>query len=366
MIEKVNKRVVSLDVFRGITVAAMIFVLILPHSETTPYILQHAAWEGIYIADLVFPFFLFIVGVSMAYAFASRSNLSKPRMWGMFLLRIAVLFGLGLFINWLAADFPLRIPGVLQLIAISSLFAAPLAKIKPKWILITASVLIIIHSAILLGIGAPGIPPGTFEQESNIAGWLDVQILGSDQLADDNFDPEGILAVISSTALVLLGLAYGRMLQIDGGNRRTLLIFYSASIICLLIGVIASWKIPLIKQLWTSSFILIIAGLAILIMTTLYAYLDIKSRRSILLAAIPLGRNALFIYVFAAILTAIIQRNIFIDTLEGNINFYTFLINYNMAIFGPTIGTIVFGLIFIFFWLILASILHYNKIYIKL
>ena len=88
-----------------------------------------------------------------------------------------------------------------------------------------------------------------------------MQIMGSEHLYTDNFDPEGILAIISATALVLLGLAYGRTLQIRGGNWKTLKLFFTAAILSILIGVLASSVLPVVKQLWTSSFILILAGL---------------------------------------------------------------------------------------------------------
>lgn len=363
--ETVKKRVVSLDVFRGLAIAAMIFVNILPLTGV-PYYLHHAEWTGIYFADLVFPFFLFIVGVSMAYAFKSRKQLSPVRKWGMFFLRLAVLFLLGLFINWLGNpdDPTVRILGVLQLIALASLFAAPMARLKPRWILIAAAVLLLIHSAFLLDVGVPGLQPGILEPDVNIASWVDMQIIGSDYMYTDDFDPEGIIAVISATAIVLLGLAVGRTLQIRGGNRKTLLIFTFAGIILFLLGFLASLWLPVIKQLWTSSFILITAGLATLSLAALYAYLDVWGRKSVLLLALPLGRNALFIYVFAAIFTALMQRFILIPGADGSsISLYDSLMGYD--IIDPW-GKIIFALLFVAFWVIIATILHRKKLYIKL
>ena len=146
----VKRRVVSLDVFRGITVAAMIFVNTLPISPYTPYLLKHSEWIGLTFVDLVFPFFLFIVGVSMAYSFKNRAKQSSKQLWGHFIYRVAALFCIGLFLNWIGGGMPLRIPGVLQLIALASLFAAPLARSKIKYIVLTVAVLLMFQSSILL------------------------------------------------------------------------------------------------------------------------------------------------------------------------------------------------------------------------
>ncbi|MDR2544575.1 MAG: heparan-alpha-glucosaminide N-acetyltransferase domain-containing protein [Methanobrevibacter sp.] len=203
-----KRRIVSLDVFRGFTVASMIFVNIIALTGETPYFLHHAEWEGIYFADLVFPFFLFIGGISMAFAFANEKNKTLKQRFNPFILRIILLFILGLFLNWIwsPVNLNVRIPGVLQLIDLSSLFASPFATTKPRWILSISIILILIHSIVLLFVGAPGIQPGTFNSYGNIAGWIDMQIIGSNHMLNSTFDPEGILALISSTALLFMDL----------------------------------------------------------------------------------------------------------------------------------------------------------------
>ncbi|MGZ7049168.1 MAG: acyltransferase family protein [Methanobacterium sp.] len=364
----VKRRVVSLDVFRGLAIAAMIFVNILPENDFVPFYLHHAQWIGIYFADLVFPFFLFIVGVSMAYAFKSRANESPARKWGLFFLRVAVLFLLGLFINWLAdpSDLTIRIPGVLQLIALSSLFAAPFARLKPRWIVLAAGILMVIHSLFLLKVAVPGLPPGILEPGVNIAGWIDMHVFGSAYMYTENFDPEGIISIISTTALVLLGLSVGRTLQIRGGNKNTLKIFLIAGIISIVLGLLATSWLPVIKQLWTSSFILIMAGFGTLLLVVLYTYLDLMGKKSILLLALPMGRNALFIYVFAAIVTALMQT-MYLSGTDGSIQtIYDSIMYYDVVYLSPMWVQIIFAMLFVAFWGIIAYILHQKKIYIKL
>ncbi|MDR2830917.1 MAG: heparan-alpha-glucosaminide N-acetyltransferase domain-containing protein [Methanobrevibacter sp.] len=363
-----EKRMVSLDVFRGITVAAMIFVNITALTDAVPYFLHHAEWDGLYFGDLVFPFFIFISGISMAFAFKKKVK-SFKHQWSSFFSRVILLFALGLFLNWIwdPTNFNVRVPGILQLIALSSLFAAPFAKNKPKWILLIATILILIHSYILLYVEVPDFQPGMFDYYENIGGWIDMHVIGSMHMLNSNFDPEGILALFSSTALLLLGLALGRTLQIKGGNNTTLLILFISGLLSCIIGFILSFKIPIIKQLWTSSFILILAGLGTLLFSILYYYLDIKRKKSILLMISPLGRNALFIYILSMLVMSLTEGYIVFPCADGNsISLYAYIFSYNIPFLSPMWEQILFGLLFVLFYTLIATILHYKKIYIKI
>lgn len=365
-----KKRVISLDIFRGITVAAMIFVNTLPISPYTPELLKHSIWIGLTFVDLVFPFFLFIVGVSMAYSFAHRSWQSKWQLWGHLFYRVAALYAIGLFLNWLGGGLPLRIPGVLQLIALASLFAAPMARSKPKLIIPVAALLLIIQSSILLFAGAPGITAGTFQYEQNIAGWVDVQVFGAQHLFEENippdFDPEGILSIITATAMVLLGLTFGRTLQGRRGNWKTMKILLAGGVIAIILGILISPWLPIIKQLWTASFVLITAGIAIIILTLLYTYIDLLQRKSILMLAVPLGLNALVLYVFSAFLNTLTEKIFLTSTTEASISVYELLYHFSENVLGPNGGAIIYAAIIVIFWGLIALIMHRKKIYIKL
>lgn len=365
-----KKRVISLDIFRGITVAAMIFVNTLPITTFTPEFLKHSLWVGLTFVDLVFPFFLFIVGVSMAYSFKHREDKSKIKLWGHFLYRVVALFLIGVFLNWIGGGFPLRIPGVLQLIALSSLFAAPLARSKPKWILLTALLLLIIQSSILLFAIAPGVTPGNFQQEGSIAAWVDVQVFGPEHLFDPqippDFDPEGILSIISATALVLIGLVFGRTLQIRKGDWSTVSIFLWGGIVIILLGFLISPWLPIIKQLWTVSFILVTAGIATIILGILYYYVDVSDRKSILRIAIPFGLNPLILYILSATVNAFTQEIYLSSSTSEPLRFYDTLYQPFMDLLGPNIGAITYAAIVVIFWGLIAYLMHRKKIYIKL
>nr|WP_319372593.1 heparan-alpha-glucosaminide N-acetyltransferase domain-containing protein [uncultured Methanobacterium sp.] len=363
-----KKRIISLDVFRGLAVAAMIFVNAMAFSDFTPGIFEHAAWNGLTFADLVFPSFLFIVGVSMAYSFAARSKDSKRRLWGHFLFRVVALFTIGVGLSWFTSSFTVvRIPGVLQLIALSSLCAAPMARSKPRWILLVAAILLIVHSFILLGVGAPGIPAGTLEQGNNVDDWLDVQILTSDHTLNPYGDPEGILSIITATALVLLGLFVGRTLQLRKHNWKTIGILMVSGTVFLLIGVTISLFLPIIKQLWTSSFILVCAGIGTLFLTLMFSYLDLKRWPNVLVWAIPMGLNALVIYILSIACTIPMHMDFFTNSIaEGPLSFYDITTLYFTQMFGPAEGMVVYGLLIVLIWLVVASVMHWRRIYIKL
>ncbi len=362
-----KKRVISLDVFRGLAVAAMIFVNAMAFSEFTPEIFEHAAWNGLTIADLVFPSFLFIVGVSMAYSFAARSGGSKRSLWGHFIFRVAALFIIGVVLNWVTSNFAhVRIPGVLQLIALASLCAAPLARTKPRWILLVAAILLLVHGSILLGVGAPGIPTGTLEPGNNIDDWLDIQILTPEHTINDKGDPEGILSIITATALVLLGLCVGRTLQLRDHNWKTMGILLVGGALMLLIGIIISQSLPINKQLWTSSFILVCAGIGTLILTLMFCYLDILRWPNLLFWAIPMGLNALVIYILSIVFTIPMHMDFFTNMGEVPLSFYDITTARLTELFGPSDGTVAFGLLIVLIWLIVASIMHWRRIYIKL
>jgi predicted acyltransferase len=370
LIMTAKKRVVSLDIFRGLTVAAMIFVNTLPITADTSFLLKHSAWAGLTLVDLVFPFFLFIVGVSMAYSFKQRENQSQRQLWGHFLYRVGALFAIGLFLNWIGGGLPLRIPGVLQLIALASLFAAPLARRRMRWILLAVAILMVVQSSILFYADAPGVISGNFQEEGNIAGWVDVQIFGAQHLFEPetppDFDPEGILTILTATAMVLIGLLFGKTLQRRGGNWTTMQIFFFIGVSLILIGILLSTWLPIIKQLWTASFIMVTAGLAAIILALLYSFIDLMRRKSILKAAIPLGLNALILYVLSAVVNTFTQKFYVTSTAGDAISLYQALYQPFMDLLSPNIGAFTYAALIVIIWGLIAYLMHRRRIYIKL
>jgi predicted acyltransferase len=273
-------RLRSLDVFRGLTVAAMVFVNS-PGSDHVYAPLRHSQWNGLTPTDLIFPAFLVILGVSSAY---SRRNVRQA------LLRAAVLLGLGLLENFFVFDGAggVRFPGVLQRIALCYLgLEAFLLLDRPKWEPLAAAGLLLLY-ALLLG--------SVFTPEGNLAYRLDRIVFGGHLLRDRWGDPEGLLPTLSSLATSLFGLVAGRILKRDGASAAGRLAAAGLGLAAL--GAVWSHWLPLNKHLWTSSYAVCTGGLSL---TGLAACLMLVEGRAARWSAPfeALGRRALAVYVLA-------------------------------------------------------------------
>jgi predicted acyltransferase len=312
-------RLMSLDLFRGATIAAMILVNN-PGDERTTYApLRHAAWNGWTPTDLVFPFFLFIVGVAMAYSFSSRSKRGEPRqkLLGHILWRGLVLFALGLFLNGFPNHYQLdswRVYGVLQRIAICYVIVGALALYTTKraWIAVTVACLvgywIIMRYIPVPGFGVPTHDIPLLDPDRNLAAWLDRKLLVG-HLYDGTRDPEGVISTIPAIATCLLGLLTGDWLRSARSDRSKLLAIFSFGAAGILAGEIWNLWFPINKNLWTSSFVLFTAGAALIGLSLCYWILDVQHWRGRWTKFfLVFGMNAIAAYVFAEIIAHWIDR----------------------------------------------------------
>jgi predicted acyltransferase len=216
-------RLMSLDLFRGATIAGMILVNNPGDERTTYWPLAHAQWNGWTPTDLVFPFFLFIVGVSMAYSFASRIQRgeSRNKLLGHVLWRGAVLFAIGLFLNGFPNHYQLaswRVYGVLQRIAICYVISAIFALWSNRrgWILTALACLagywILMRYVPVPGFGVPTRDMPLLDPDRNLVAWLDRKLLMG-HLYEVTRDPEGVISTIPAIATCLLGLLTGDWLR---------------------------------------------------------------------------------------------------------------------------------------------------------
>jgi len=279
---KPEGRLRSLDVFRGLTVAAMVLVNS-PGSEAIYAPLRHADWHGWTPTDLIFPAFLVIMGASCAFA---------RRDWGRSLKRAALLFGLGLLINLVVypgAD-GMRFPGVLQRIALCSLGVEALLSLELGAVALPAAGVLLAGYAVLLNL-APLTP------DANVAYRLD-RFLFDGHLLDDWGDPEGLLSTLGALATSLIGLAAGLRLKREGARAATALWFGGTALAAA--GAAWSFALPLNKHLWTSSYALFSAGLSLAGLAACLRFVEGRPARW----AAPfeaLGRRALAAYVLAGL-----------------------------------------------------------------
>lgn len=336
------KRLASLDALRGCTVAAMLLVND-PGDWGHVYApLEHAAWHGCTPTDLVFPFFLFVVGVSVALAILPRleqgaapSALTRAAMW-----RALRILALGVAINLLAAwwlpQAHLRFPGVLQRIALCFAAAALFAictKPRTQWWAI---------AALLLGYWGLLLLGGTLEPWTNLVSRVDSAVFGRyvyliDPATGRGHDPEGLLSTLPALAGTLLGLRMGCWLRRE--QLRTLLLAGAA---CLLLGALWSWWLPFNKNLWTPSFVLWTTGWAAL---TLLAFHWLVDRRGWLALGRRFGINAIAAYAGSELL------QIALPALGWQEPIYRYLFaDWMTPRFGAYVPSLAFAVAFVALW----------------
>jgi predicted acyltransferase len=309
-----GRRLLSLDVFRGFTVAAMVLVNN-PGTWRAVYgPLRHADWHGWTPTDLIFPFFLFIVGVAIPLTLGPRLGAGEAR--GRLMLRICrravIIFALGLTLH-AVANFDLatiRIPGVLQRIAVCYLVAA-LLFVTTSWRVQAglAGAALIAYWAALTLIPVAGFGAGDLGKEGNLAAWLDRALLGPHLWRVARvYDPEGVLSTVPAVATTLFGMLTGqwiRGVRPPGVTARGLAL---AGIAGLGIGLVWDRWFPINKALWSSSYAVFTAGAALAVLAASYWLIEIKRSRWWTRPFVILGVNALAVFFLSTLLSLLLVR----------------------------------------------------------
>jgi len=297
------QRLLSLDVFRGLTMAAMVIVNNPGDWNNMYWPLEHAAWNGWTPTDLIFPFFLFIVGVSITLS-------KKSAGWGSILRRSAIILALGLFL----AGYPRfnihrwRIPGVLQRIALCYLAAASLYRLtsgnRRRQVIAaasTAAALALGYWAIMMLVPPPGGTAGDLSPEGNLGAWLDRALMNG-HLWRPRWDPEGLLSTVPAISTTLLGVVAGMCLGSDWASSRKTAALAGGGAVALFAGLVWNIVFPINKNLWTSSYVLFTAGFAALLLAACYWVLDVKRWRRGMTPLVILGVNAITLFVVSGLL----------------------------------------------------------------
>jgi len=391
---KTPSRLLSLDVLRGITIAGMILVNN-PGSWSSIYTpLEHAKWDGLTPTDLVFPFFIFIMGVSMFLSYKKFDFKFSSKIVVKLLRRSVLLFLIGLALNWFglfcrglnglrgeeisivqkigqsAANFEnLRILGVLQRLALVSFFGSLIVMaVKPKRIPWIIGFILLFYWILIAFTGSYG------QNDYSLVSVVDHAVLGAKHMYNDHlpngtpviFDPEGLLSTLPCIAHVLLGFIAGKLISEtkDNGEKIQKLLLFGTTI--LFLGFILNYGFPINKKIWSSSFVLTTCGLASLLLGFLLWIIDIKHKKRWSIFFESFGINPLFIYVVAGIISILII----------NIGFYNYgewisvkgfvYNNWLSPVFGDYLGSFVYAIFFVCFIWIISHILYKKKIYIKL
>jgi len=300
-----QKRLTSLDVFRGATIALMILVND-PGSWSHVYPpLLHAKWHGWTFTDLVFPFFLFIVGVSIVYALSGQKEQSPNWLviYKKIFRRTLILFGLGLFLS----GFPffnletLRIPGVLQRIALCYFFTSIIfLHFNLRAQLLWTGGLLFLYWALMAWVPVPEVGAGSFARGANLANYVDSLIFGSHVWKSTApWDPEGLLSTIPAISTTLLGVLTGHLLRSRLKPVEKTMYMLIAGNILYFFGSIWHHWFPVNKMIWTSSYVLLTGGLAMITLGLSYFLIDEKEWKWGTKPFIVYGANAITVYVLA-------------------------------------------------------------------
>jgi predicted acyltransferase len=303
-----RRRLESLDVVRGISIAAMILVNNPGDWNAVFPPLLHADWNGWTFADVVFPFFVFVMGCAMPFAFARR-DAAHAGQWHAsvrVLRRAAILIALGIVLNLVAA-FPnvagVRIPGVLQRLGLAYAGAALIVRSSGAATqAVVAAVLLVAH-----WIAMTHLPFG-LTREYNLAGFIDAHVFGSHTLLP-GFDPEGLLGTAPTIATALLGALAGQWLRRHRDHGRQIAGLTIGAIAAIAVGLAWSYVWPINKQLWTGSYALVMSGAAALTLAACLFVVDVRRLRAWALPFLALGVNPLAIYFGSEFVGHILDRS---------------------------------------------------------
>lgn len=360
-----SKRLISLDFFRGLTIAGMIIVNTPGSWDFVYHPLHHAEWNGITPTDFVFPFFVFIVGVSIVLAYTKQ--LSKGRepkeMVPKIFKRSIIIFALGVFLNLFPEfDFAnVRIPGVLQRISIVFLVCALLflfTSTRTHWIVGIVS--LIFYWLVMVLIPHPDYGEVLLEPGKNIAAWIDSKLVPG-SMYQGTWDPEGILSTIPAIVSGITGMLAGHLIVSDRTDDRKVIWLMTGGFVAFTLGSIWNWFFPINKNLWTSSYVLYTSGLASLALGISYFWIDTLNQKKGTFPGVVFGSNAITAYVISGVLPILTHSTMF-----GEESIRSLFMSGGTGLgLGPYFVSFLWALLFCFLCYIPVYYLYKNKIFIK-
>ncbi|MXW55174.1 MAG: DUF5009 domain-containing protein [Gemmatimonadales bacterium] len=361
MTEPTGGRVVSLDAFRGLTIAAMILVNN-PGSWAYVYApLAHAQWHGWTPTDLIFPYFLFIVGVALPFSFSRRlaEGAGRGRLFRHVVRRSLILIGLGLAMRAIP-DFDLfdmRLYGVLQRIGLVYCAAAALylwGSARVRWIAV---------GVLLLGYWA--LVAGDLTPDGNLGARIDRFLMG-DRLWQGTWDPEGLLSTLPAIGTCLLGIFCGEWLRSDRSGGQISRGMWIVGAWLVVLGFLWDTVFPINKNLWSSSYVLFTAGTALLLFGAMYWLIDVKRLRGAWVTPLVVyGMNSIAVFVASGMFAKTLARIRVGD--DGGMPLSAWLYEHAFRSWaGDYGGSLAMALAQVAFWLGIMWLLHRRRIYIRI
>jgi predicted acyltransferase len=376
--ERSSERLLSVDAFRGMTMVAMILVNNPGDRATTYWPLEHAEWHGWTPTDLVFPFFLFIVGVAIVLALKRRVDDGAPR--GPLLTKVVkrslILFGLGLFLTGypfglfgprsfgeLLATW--RIPGVLQRIAVCYMVASlAVLYCRPRTLKVLTVIALVGYWALMTLVPVPGLgAPDIDSKGGHLAGWLDRTVFGDHvwQYAKV-YDPEGILSTIPAIATALFGVFAGLVLvgRMEPADR--LVRLFTSGTLLVVCGSVWGWFFPINKPIWTSSYAVFTAGLAFCGLALCYRYFDIRGHHTAGRLFAIYGMNAIAVFVGSGVLARTLAYVCVGDASLQRLAYTSLFVSW----LPPYVASLAYAITWVVGWFLVLAWMYRRGIFIKI
>jgi predicted acyltransferase len=368
-----RNRLYSLDAFRGFTIASMILVNC-PGTYGAVYPqLRHAEWNGWTFTDTIFPAFLFIMGVSMVFSFAGRTQNGtiNSQLQFQIVKRTLILFALGLFVN----DFPvfhlstIRVPGVLQRIALCYFFTSLIVlKSSVRGQVYWLIGLLASYWLMMRFVPVPEVGTGVMEPGRNLAAYVDSLFLeGHMWMHYETWDPEGLLSTIPAIGTTLFGVLSAHWLrsQLPGG--RKVLGLLCAGVVLLALGWILGGWFPINKSIWTSTFSIFMAGIASMGLALFHWIIDLKGYRRWATVFVVFGVNAITMYVLSEVLDTLTRFTRLTKPGGSTISLRSYIYRtFFVPLAGPETSSLLFAVAFVLLMFCLAWIMWKRKIFVKI
>lgn len=322
--------------------------------------LDHAEWVGFHFYDLIFPLFVFMVGVAIPFSLDRMvAKDGRPAALRRILRRGLLMYVLGLFYyGGLAEGFAhIRLMGVLQRLAICYVAASLLyVYLKPRALAAVGAGLLILYWALMTFVPVPGFGAGDFARGHNLANWIDAHYLPL-RLWYGDTDPEGLLSNLPAIASCLLGVLAGLQLRATGKTpAEKIRLLVAGGIALLVLGNLWGWQFPVIKRLWTSSFVCVAGGWSLLLLATFYYLIDVRGWRGWARPFVWIGSNALTIYLVSLLVSV---ENISARLFGGEIA-------AGLNALWPGLGGLVLALTGIILCVLFCRFLYERKIFLRL
>jgi len=373
-----SNRLLSLDFFRGFTVAAMILVNN-PGSWDSVYSpLLHAPWHGCTPTDLIFPFFLFIVGVSIHFSFQHKRDDPFSGNFRKIARRSFILILAGILLAWFTLPLgrmvdmerlsTLRIPGVLQRIGVVFFFCS-IIYIRTTWVtqVRLVAVLLLLYYLLMTLIPVPGFGSPNLEPGTNLAAWTDRLFLDGHLWSQSKtWDPEGVLSTVPAIATGIIGMLTGQLFdQIQNPSERVTWIFLFG-LLLVVSGMAWDMAFPINKSLWTSSYVLYTGGWAMQVLAASHWLIDIRRYQSWIKPFLYFGMNAIFAFVLSGVMAKVLLRiRLNVDQGEG-ISLWTYIYQHGYASWlEPKVASLGFALTFVLIFYVVLRWMYHRSIFIK-